>query len=202
MEKWVDCVEQIKQQLYPPTEMACAKPIIFDKKMQEKHKSSQKWSAHQSTHECRASQITSCTEGTTPSQPLGARSRRDKAKDFAAAQPNSFCPRLSHDRPGPKRVDRGIPQFHRTIDLRGQHDETRPIPFSRQAQGTCALCVCGPSPRIPRLAAPRQALPSKCKGDTIVESMADWDPPKRGSPSATTSSRLPLAPPSLRSSSI
>ena len=43
------------------------------------------------------------------------------------------------------------------------------------------------------MAAPRLALPSVCKGDTIVVSMANWDRPKRGSPSATTSSRLPSA---------
>ena len=59
----------------------------------------------------------------------------------------------------------------------------------QQAQGTCALCVCGPAKASPSLvAAPLVALPSMCKSDTIVVSMANWDPPKRGSPSF---SRLP-----------
>ena len=56
-----------------------------------------KESAHLGTHECRASQITSCTEGIAPSEQLGARSRRDMAKAFAAVQPNNFFYLLSHD---------------------------------------------------------------------------------------------------------
>ena len=97
---------------------------------------------------------------------------------------------------GPNELTKEICCFIKptTSNLCRQHDKTRPAPFSNDLRGRVLFASAGLRQASPFLvAAPRLALPSVCKGDTIVVSMANWDPPKRGSPSATTSSRLPSA---------
>ena len=66
---------------------------------------------------------------------------------------------------------------------------SRALPPSPASSGVCAVlslaCVLQSFTVLPRI-----ALPSGCGGDTNVVSMANWAPPWRGSPSATTSKRL------------
>ena len=80
-----------------------------------------------------------------------------------------------------------------TSNLYRQHDKTRPAPFSSKLRVRALFASAGLRQGFHLFGGCTSPGTSVCKDDTIVVSMANWDPPKRGSPSATTSSRLPSA---------
>ena len=129
------------------------------------------------------SQITSCTERTEPSEPLGATSRRDMATASAAAQPKQLLPSSEPRSPTiasqspqglhglwPKRTRRGTPQLLRSIGLR-LHDHTRPVPCASKPRARAFLASAGPVSGLHFL-----GFLFWCKGDTTVVLMAKWGP--------------------------
>ena len=73
-----------------------------------------------------ASQITSCTEGTAPSEPFGATSRRDVANAFVAAQPKQLLP--SSEPRSPTIASQSPPGVH---GLRPERGRRRTLQFLR-----------------------------------------------------------------------
>ena len=144
----------------------CSSAFIFLKpEQQTKVKSCQKWSAHQkqSRMPCLTDPFVHRRDhavATTWCRVTEGQSKRLRGcatqQLLPSPEPHSSTIALQVPRGvhalWDKRVDRGIPQFRRTIGLRPPLPTRRVAPCTllQQAQGTCALCVCGPAPRFPR----------------------------------------------------
>ena len=136
--------------------------------------------------------MTSCTEGTAPSTPPRTNPQSDMAKAFAAVQPSNLCQRRSHAlRPscwsssGRSRTlaqanadkNSAVSSDHRPPTSAPKTTSRALLPSPASSGYVRSFRRGAFSRALPFFsAAPRIALPSRCRGDTNVVSMANWAP--------------------------
>ena len=189
----------------------CTRVLFFEVKWNEKHPSKETGMCLRApdgpfTQACLASQMTSCTEGTAPSTPPGTNPKSDIAKALAAVQTRNICQRRSDalrlscwSSSGSSRTlaqanadkNSAVSSDHRPPTSAPQTTSQALPPWPASSGYVRSFRRRAFSRASPFFsAAPRIALPSRCRGHTNVVSMANWAPPWRGGPSATTSKRL------------
>ena len=158
------------------------KDVLFffelHEKREENHVTVQQQTKLWTHHVCRASQITSCTDGVASSEPPGTRPNRDIENAFAAVQANNLCHRLSmlcalqpatlqvaHG-PWPKQVTTRTRPFLRTSGRLPQLParSTGPCHLRRQVLGTSVPFDVGPLPEPCRSTERSLSWPSRHGG--------------------------------------
>ena len=145
--------------------------------------------------ECRRSPSTSCEGSTAPSappEPLSSKS--DPASARAAPHPRREHHRIRHVCSTRLRMRRGsclafaMAKRRKKVNASEDHLPPPPPPRCHERYLRCFLRLAATKVTPSRSAAPRCGVPSPLRADTSVVSTASSAPPKRGRPSATTSS--------------